>query len=454
MLTPSNKLGRRCDARLTRHAIADAAVYVAAILAAVVAVAARARALSPGSHPTRSPQEPRPARRFLDRPSVNEVPAEYHLMTGAAAASRCPQVVNISYSDYPAAAQPLPWGAATIMVMPVAKKICSTRVWYVAPTSTTNSPYKLNSKPDLSNRMSQSTSLELVLLMLGQGARGFLPLLGWTDGTSEDLPAECRAWLTPRSTFWAFFIAGLEPVPLLQGPDSYGTVPAGARGALLSIGTGRLCGYVEPGTTSSTPPPASGGEAERMWTPTPTAAGTDKDGSLSSAAWRVTAGIGIGSSLVAVVAVAAGVAAVWRRLPAIAEARDTSDGDRTDQSGCPRCVGGYGADVGVSYRVHAAGEVVTDAAGGGADHGAAGVVAYDRALDGSMVGSIGDDVTVDGLFCNYPPRAAPAARRPSDTTQSIGSSDGGAPVSSLSDHMDVDGLVREVLQLPTPPPPP
>jgi len=211
-----------------------------------------------------------------------------------------------------------------------------------------------------------------------------------------------------------------------------------------------LCAYVGVGGTSSTSPPFTRGDAERLTTTPP------KEGSLSSVAWRVTTGIGIGSSLVAALAVAAGVAVVRRRLAAPAEARETSDGDGTDQSGCPHCVGGYGADVGVSCLVHVAGEVVTDAAGGGADHhhGAAGVVAYKRALDGSMVGSIGDDLTVDGLFCTYPPRADPAARRPSDSTQSIGSSEGGAPVSSLSDHMDVDGLVREALQLPPPPQPP
>ena len=257
-------------------------------------------------------------------------------------------------------------------------------------------------------------------------------------------------WRKPPWTFWAFFIAGSEPIPLRIPKVSHGTLPAGARGALLSTRTGNLCAYVGVGGTSSTSPPFTRGDAERLTTTPP------KEGSLSSVAWRVTTGIGIGSSLVAALAVAAGVAVVRRRLAAPAEARETSDGDGTDQSGCPHCVGGYGADVGVSCLVHVAGEVVTDAAGGGADHhhGAAGVVAYKRALDGSMVGSIGDDLTVDGLFCTYPPRADPAARRPRDSTQSIGSSEGGAPVSSLSDHMDVDGLVREALQLPPPPQPP
>jgi len=451
---PSNKLGGRCGARRRRQAVIDAAVFVAAILVALVAVAARARALSPASHPTLSRQEVRHARRDPRRPSVNEVPAEYHLLTDGPAASKCPGVVHIFFSDGATIDQPLPWGATTNMAMSVTSKLCSTRVWYVAPSSETKFPYKLYGKPELSSRMSESISFEIVRNIVGRENSGFLPLLGWTDGTSNDLSAECRRWLDPRWTFWAFFVAGSAPMPLWSEIDSYGTLPARAKGALLSIGNGDICAYAEAGATSSKPPPVSGGEAERMWTPTPTAAGTDKDGSLSSAAWRVTTGIGIGSSLVAALAVAAGVAVVRRRLAAATEARDTSDGDGMDRSGCAHCVGGCRADVGDSCLVRAAGEVVTGAAGGGADHGAAGVVAYEQALDGSMVGSFGDDLTVDGLFCTYPPRVAPDARRPSDTTQSIGSSEGGAPVSSLSDHMDVDGLVREALQLPPPPPPP
>jgi len=448
MLTPSNELGRRCGARRRRHAIADAAVFVAVILAALVADAARARALSPGSHPTLSAQEPRQERHAVRRPTVNEVPAMYHLMTVGAAAWKCPRAVHISFSDRPSVDQPVPWGATTKMVMSVAKKVCSTRVWYVAPSGPTHDQYKIDGQPELNGRISDSMPFNIVKGTMPIADIGFLPLLGWTDGTSEDLPEECRVWLWPRWTFWAFFVAGSESIPLLWQNRSYGTLPAGAKGALLSVGSGELCGYVEDSATSSTPPSVSRGDDERVRTPPP------KEGSWSSAALRVTTGIGIGSSLVAALAVAAGVAVVRRRLAAVVEARDTSDGDGMDRSGCPHRAGGYGADVGVSCLVQAAGEVVTGAAGGGAGHGAAGVVAYDRALDGSIVGSIGDDVTVDGLFCTFPPRVAPDARRPSDTTQSIGSSEWGAPVSSLSDHMDVDGLVREVLQLPPPPPPP
>jgi len=428
--------------------VSNAAVFVAAILAALVAVAARARALSPGSHPTLSPKRLRQAQSSPRRPSVIEVPAEYHLIAVGAASLACPKVVDISYSDQPSIDQPLPWGATTIMAMSSTKNVCSTRVWYVAPSSVPDIPYKLNSKPELSNRMSQLWPFQVVKLILRKEAGGFLPLLGWTDKMSEHLPAECRRWLRPRWTFWAFFIAGSDPIPLRLVKVYYGTVPAGARGALLSTGSGDLCGYVEAGANSSTPSPVSRGDAERLRTLPP------KEGFLSSTAWRVATGIGIGSSLVAALAVAAGVAVARRRLVAVAKERDTSDGDGMDRSSCPHCVGSYGADVGVSCLVHAAGEVGTDAAGGGADHGAAGVVEYERALDGSMVSSFGDDLTVDGLFCTFPPRVVPDARRPSDTTQSIGSSDWGAPVSSLSDHMDVDGLVREVLQLPSPPPPP
>jgi len=427
--------------------VSNAAVFVAAILAALVAVAARVRALSPGSHPSLSPKGLRQARSSPRRPSVIEVPAEYHLMPVGAASSACPKIVDISYFDQPIIDKPLPWGAATIMAMST-KNVCSTRVWYVAPSSVSNIPYKLDGKPQLSTRMYQLSSCRVVQQILKFRAGGFLPLLGWTDEMSEHLPAECRRWLKPRWTFWAFFIAGSDPIPLRLVKDYYGTVPAGARGALLSIRGEKLCGYVEAGANSSTPLPVSRGDAERLRTLPP------KEGSLQSTAWRVATGIGVGSSLVAALAVAAGVAVVRRRLVAVAKERDTSDGDGMDRSGCPHCVGGYGADVGVSCLVHAAGEVVTDAAGGGADHGAAGVVEYERALDGSMVGSFGDDLTVDGLFCTFPPRVVPDARRPSDTTQSIGSSEWGAPVSSLSDHMDVDGLVREVLQLPPPPPPP
>jgi len=118
-------------------------------------------------------------------------------------------------------------------------------------------------------------------------------------------------------------------------------------------------------------------------------------------------------------------------------------------------VSGYTADVGVSYPVHAGsvdgsdgdvrptatgtcsrsgiggmGEVVTDAAGGCADLGAAGAVAHEWALDSTMVSSIGDDLTVDGLIYTYPPRAAPAAQKPSDIMQSSRSSEGGTSVSS------------------------
>jgi len=407
------------------------------------------------------------------------MPAEYHLMTVGAAAVGCPRVVIISCSDPPALDQPLPWSAVTKMAMPVVGKDCSTRVWYVAPSGASESPYKLDSKPTLNALFMQSKSLEDVTQIMAGVGRGFLPLLGWTDGPSEGLTSQCRDWLTPGWTFWAFFMAGSKPMALQRLRTSYGTLPARAKGALLSTRTGNLCAYAEAGATSSTPPPVSRGEAERMWTPLPTAAGTGKEGSLSwPARRRVTLGIGIGSSLVAALAVAAGVAVVRRRLAAAAIARDISDGDGVNRSGCPTCVGGYCTDVGVSCLVHAGsvdgsdgdvsptatrtcsrsgmggvGEVVTDAAGGGADSGAAYAVADERALDSSMVGSIGENLTVDGLFYTYPPRTVPVTRRPSDTTQSIGSSEGGACVSSLSDHMDVDGLVRAALQLPPPPPP-
>jgi len=409
---------------------------------------------------------------------INNVPAEYHLMTVGATAAGCPRVVNISYSDRPVPDQPPPWNAATKMVMPMVGKDCSTRVWYVGPSGASESPYKLDSKPTLSALMTQSKSLDDVRRIMVEAVRGFLPLLGWTDGPSEHLAPECSAWLTPGWTFWAFFTAGSAPMPLRRLSISYGTLPARAKGALLSTGTGNLCAYAEAGATLSTPPPVSRGEAERMWTPLPTAAGTGKEGSLS---WpvrrRVTLGIGIGSSLVAALAVTAGVAVVRRRLAAAAAARDISDGDGVDRSGFSNCVGGYCTDNGVSCRVHAGsvdgsdgdvsptatgtcsrsgmggvGEVVTNAAGGGADSGAAGAIAHERALDGTMVSSIGDDLTVDGLFDTYPPRPVPVDRRPRDTTQSIGSSEGSACVSSLSDHMDIDGLVREALQLPPLPP--
>ena len=108
MLTPSSTLGRRCGAPRRRHAVADAAVFVAAILAALVAVSARARALSPRSHPTLSPKGLRQAWSSLRRPTVNEVPAEYHLMAVSAAALTCPKVVDISYSAEPIIDQPLP----------------------------------------------------------------------------------------------------------------------------------------------------------------------------------------------------------------------------------------------------------------------------------------------------------------------------------------------------------
>ena len=185
MLTPSNKLGRRCGARRRRHAVADAAVFVAAILAALVAVAARARALSPASHPTLSPQEPRQARRLLKRLTVNEVPSKYHLMTVGAAASKCPRIVDISYSKEPAADQPLPWDSPTDMIMSAARTFCSARVWYISPTNMSNRPYELDGKPELNKLMSQLDALEGVKKMMSELTKGFLPLLGWTDGTSE-----------------------------------------------------------------------------------------------------------------------------------------------------------------------------------------------------------------------------------------------------------------------------
>jgi len=479
MLTPTNKLGRRRGARRGRHAVADAAVFVAAILVALGAAAARAEALSPGLYPTLSPQEPRQSGSFPSRPKINEVPAEYHLMTVGATAAGCPQVVSISYSGRAVPDPPLPWSASTKMAMTVVGKDCLTRVWYIDPSGESNYPYELNSKPELNAHITKSRSLEKVLQIVVNGADGFFPLLGWTDGSSENLSAECRKWLEPPWTFWAFFRAGSKPMKLQRSRISYGTLPAGAKGALLSTRTGDICAYAEAGATSSTPPPASRGEAERQWTPLPTATGTNKEGSLSSAARRrVTIGIGIGSSLFAALAMAAGVAVVRRRLAATAAALDTSDGDGTDRSGCPHCVGAYGKDVCVNCLVHAGsvdgndgdvnftasgccsrsgmggmGEVVTGATGGGADSDQAGAVAQERALDATMVSSIGDDLTVDGLFYTYPPRAASVARRPDDSTQSIGSSEGSACVSSLSDHMDVDGLVREALQLPPLPPP-
>jgi len=408
------------------------------------------------------------------------VPAKYHLITVGATAAGCPRVVNISFSDRPAPDQPPPWNAATKMAMPVVGKDCLTRVWYLAPSSALDSPYKLESKPDLNTRITASSSLQMVRQIMSFASFGFSPLLGWTDGPSEDLSSECREWLLPTWTFWAFFIAGSKPMALQRWRISYGTLPAGAKGALLSTRTGNLCAYAEAGAASSTPPPVSRGEAERMWTPLPTAAGTGNEASLS---WpvrrRVTLGIGIGSSLIAALAVTAGVAVVRRRLAAAAAARDTLDGDGVDRSDCPHCVGCYGADAGVSCLVHAGSvdgsdgdvrptaigtrshsgrggvrEAGTDATGGGSDLGAALTVADERALDSSMVGSIGDDLTVDGLFYTYPARTVPADSRPSDITQSIGSSEGSACVSSLSDHMDVDGLVRAALQLPPPPPPP
>jgi len=161
----------------------------------------------------------------------------------------------------------------------------------------------------------------------------------------------------------------------------------------------------------------------------------------------VTIWIGIWSSLVAVLAVAACAAVVRGRLAAAAEVRDASDGEGLARSGCPHCVSGYAADVGFSCPVHAGsvdgsdgdvrptatgtcswsgmggtGEVVTDPVGGGVDLGAAGAVAHEWALDRTMVSSIGDDLTVDGLFYTYPPRPAPAAQKPSDTMPSSRSS--------------------------------
>jgi len=128
MLTQLNTLGRPCDARRRRYAVADTAVFVAAILAALTAVAASASALSPEVHPALSPQEPRQAESSPERPTINDVPAEYHLMTVGATAARCPRVVNISYSDRLVPDQPPPWSAATKMAMPVVGKDCSTRV--------------------------------------------------------------------------------------------------------------------------------------------------------------------------------------------------------------------------------------------------------------------------------------------------------------------------------------
>jgi len=193
----------------------------------------------------------------------------------------------------------------------------------------------------------------------------------------------------------------------------------------------------------------------------------------------VTIGVGIGSSLFAALAAAAGVAVVRRRLAAAAAAGGASDGGGADGGGCHDCASSAGGDVGVSCFAHAgsvdgsngvisptaagtytggdrggAGDVGANVSGGGAEYGADGAAAYDRALGKSMVSSIADDLTVDGLFCTYPPRAAPPAQIPSDGRRSIAGSEDGGYNSSLSDHMDVDGLVRAALNLPSPPPPP
>jgi len=177
MLTPSNKPGRRCGARRRWHAVVNAAVFVAAILAALWAVAARVRALSSGSHPKLSPQEPRQARSFPRRPWSNEVPAEYHLMTVGAAAAGCPRVVDISFSDRPAPDQPLQWGTATKMAMPMGRRVFSTRMWYVAPSGALDSGYRLGDKPELNTRKSPSRSFEIVWAMLTV-VDGFFPHLG------------------------------------------------------------------------------------------------------------------------------------------------------------------------------------------------------------------------------------------------------------------------------------
>jgi len=255
---------------------------------------------------------------------MNEVPGEYHLMTVGAAAADCPPVVNISFSDRPALDQPLPWFAATKMAMPT---VCSTPVWYIAPNESSSiHPYTLDDQPVLSTLIQRVKSLEVALLMLTPGAGGIFPLLGWTDGPWKDLPFECREWLRPPWTFWAFFVAGSRPMPLGWLDIPFGTVPAGARGALLSTLGGSLCAYAEAGQTSSTPPPVSRDESDRLGTPLPTASGANNGESLSSAArlW-VTIGIGVGSLLVVALVVAAGVTVVRRRLAATAAAPDSSD---------------------------------------------------------------------------------------------------------------------------------
>jgi len=98
-------------------------------------------------------------------------------MTVGAAAAGCPRVVDISFSDRPAPDQPLQWGTATKMAMPMGRRVFSTRMWYVAPSGALDSGYRLGDKPELNTRKSPSRSFEIVWAMLTV-VDGFFPHLG------------------------------------------------------------------------------------------------------------------------------------------------------------------------------------------------------------------------------------------------------------------------------------
>lgn len=76
------------------------------------------------------------------------------MIVGAATAG-CPRVMDISYSDGPAPDQPLPWGAARKMAMPLARRVRSTLVSYVAPSGALDSGYKRDDKPKLTTSIFQ-----------------------------------------------------------------------------------------------------------------------------------------------------------------------------------------------------------------------------------------------------------------------------------------------------------
>eukprot|EP00168_Porphyra_purpurea_P016996 TRINITY_DN5697_c0_g1_i1.p2 TRINITY_DN5697_c0_g1~~TRINITY_DN5697_c0_g1_i1.p2 ORF type:complete len:253 (-),score=35.60 TRINITY_DN5697_c0_g1_i1:151-909(-) len=243
-----------------------------------------------------------------------------------------------------------------------------------------------------------------------------------------------------------------------------GTVPANSRAAILATINRTLCAYAVSVSSSPTPTPTQ--------QPMVASPASSRSGSLPPRAQLLmTIGAGVGTALLVALAATVGVIAVRRRraddAPAVEVAdeggcphrasgdvtddcngggsltgdgdQDDGDGDRTDAGNGPKTEG------------CASGEAAAHVSAGAA-RGAAGAAGHAQTFVGSVVSSLSDPLTVEGLFYFLPERM-PAGRRASDERSSRGSAEGSA-FASVSDHMDVDGLVREALKWLAPPPPP